>query len=79
MLQRSAHYLKTMSHRLDMGDKERQVKTQQVSEKLRILKEKADSVIMSLYNEMDVAVEDISHQVGRKFVHKISSFQNIIF
>ncbi|XP_045166443.2 uncharacterized protein LOC123529918 [Mercenaria mercenaria] len=68
VLQRSVHYLKTMVRRLDMGDKERQKKTEEVSAKLKTLKEKADDVIKSLYNEMEVAVEDISHQV-RNYLH----------
>lgn len=63
VLQRSLHYLKTMVRRLDMSDKDRQSKTQEVSRKLRALKEKANDVINFLYQEIDTAVEDISYQV----------------
>lgn len=52
-----------MVRTLDLSDRQRQEQSKSITAKLKALEQKAGKVISSLYNEMEVATNDIIHQV----------------
>lgn len=65
VLQRSVHYLRTMCRHLELNGRNRQKKSQETAQKLKILKEKANGVIVRLYDEMEQSLVNICAEVRR--------------
>lgn len=81
VLQRSVHYLRTMCRHLELNGRNRQKKSQETAQKLKILKEKANGVIVRLYDEMEQSLVNICAEVRKKDARANTSilFPSILF